>query len=552
MENEILIYFSKVAISSAFFYILYIACLKKDKFLGLRRFYFLFIILFSFIFPFFTIETNIAEAGPIPSYWLPQAEINPAAQQTSDNSYNIPIIGLVIFSTIALLFLVRLIIRLNSIYRLKKTNNQKTINDVNIIILNQQLHATPFSFLRWIFIPEQMQDTDIHEVILHEQEHIRQLHSIDVLIYELFCILLWWNPFAWLLRHEMKINLEYLADQGVLDRGVDTQAYQYSLLHASNRNTGISIVNNFNVSQLKKRIIMMNKKHTPSLFSAKYLLVIPIAIVLLLGNAVQASPELIKASTNSIENSLQQKKTRIPSRKQGDVYIKTEQMPAFPGGEQAMMKYISDNLKYPTDAFENGTQGRVVIRFIVSATGEINNVELIRGIGESCDKEAIRVVKAMPKWTPGKEKGKEVAVYYTIPIVFRLTDDKPVKTTNQHHTSQNDKLYSVVEQMPAFPGGEKAMMKYISDNLKYPESAQTNGVQGRIVIRFVVSASGEINDVELMRGIDDACDQEAIRVVKAMPKWTPGKLNGKEVAVYYTLPIVFNLKKDDKKTETTS
>ena len=104
-----------------------------------------------------------------------------------------------------------------------------------------------------------------------------------------------------------------------------------------------------------------------------------------------------------------------------------------------------------------------------------------------------------------------------------------------------DKPFTTVEQMPTFPGGEGELNAYISKNLKYPVTAQENGIQGRVTIRFVVTASGEISDVKVMRGIDPACDKEAVRVVKTMPKWVPGKQNGRNVAVYFTLPIVFRL-----------
>ncbi|NDV69723.1 energy transducer TonB [Dysgonomonas sp. 25] len=104
-----------------------------------------------------------------------------------------------------------------------------------------------------------------------------------------------------------------------------------------------------------------------------------------------------------------------------------------------------------------------------------------------------------------------------------------------------EKPFTTVEQMPTFPGGEGEMNKFIRNNLKYPISAQENSIQGRVTVRFVVTASGEISDVRVLKGIDPACDREAVRVVKSMPKWIPGKQNGRQVAVYFTLPIVFKL-----------
>ncbi|HAH22922.1 MAG TPA: energy transducer TonB [Prolixibacteraceae bacterium] len=101
--------------------------------------------------------------------------------------------------------------------------------------------------------------------------------------------------------------------------------------------------------------------------------------------------------------------------------------------------------------------------------------------------------------------------------------------------------YSVVEQMPEFPGGEAAMMKYLHNSVKYPRIATENGVQGKVYVNFVVDKSGGISNVKVVRGVDAALDNEAVRVIKAMPKWIPGKQNGETVRVSYTVPINFVL-----------
>ncbi len=107
---------------------------------------------------------------------------------------------------------------------------------------------------------------------------------------------------------------------------------------------------------------------------------------------------------------------------------------------------------------------------------------------------------------------------------------------------EKPQIFTIVEQMPSFPGGEAEMMKFIGSNLRYPVVAQESGIQGRVVVRFVVTKEGNIDQVEVVRGIDPSCDREAMRVVKSMPKWTPGRQNGKSVPVYFTLPILFRLK----------
>ncbi|MFV0536693.1 MAG: energy transducer TonB [Dysgonomonas sp.] len=114
----------------------------------------------------------------------------------------------------------------------------------------------------------------------------------------------------------------------------------------------------------------------------------------------------------------------------------------------------------------------------------------------------------------------------------QIVEEKPVE----------EKPFVTVEQMPSFPGGEAEMQRFIAENLKYPVVAQESGIQGRVTIRFVVTKTGDISDVQVIRGIDPSCDKEARRVVSLMPKWIPGKQNGLNVPVYFTLPIVFRLK----------
>ena len=106
---------------------------------------------------------------------------------------------------------------------------------------------------------------------------------------------------------------------------------------------------------------------------------------------------------------------------------------------------------------------------------------------------------------------------------------------------EEEKPYTMVEQMPQYPGGPAELLKYIAKNLRYPTIAQENGIQGRVILRFVVSATGEVKDITVLRSLDPYCDKEAIRVVSTLPKWIPGKQNGRNVPVYYTLPIQFKL-----------
>ena len=229
------------------------------------------------------------------------------------------------------------------------------------------------------------------------------------------------------------------------------------------------------------------------------------------------------------------------------VYQIVEKMPQYRGGEEAMMKYVADNIKYPQEAKDKNISGRVFVSFVIEKDGSVNEVKVVRGIGGGCDEEAARVIKGMPKWEPGMQKGKPVRVNYMMPINFKLSDTQPKQPVKKSSVSKADMkpdkngVYQIVEEMPQYPGGEAAMLEYVAKNVVYPQEARDKEISGRVFVGFIVEKDGSIGEVKLLRGIGGGCDEEAIRVVKGMPKWKPGKQDGKTVRVSYQMPIFFKL-----------
>ena len=229
------------------------------------------------------------------------------------------------------------------------------------------------------------------------------------------------------------------------------------------------------------------------------------------------------------------------------VYQMVEQMPQYTGGEEAMMKYVAENIKYPQAAKDKNISGRVFVSFVIEKDGSVSNVKVVRGIGGGCDEEAARVIKEMPKWKPGMQKGKPVRVNYMMPIFFKLDDGQPAKSVKKEKASNPDMtpdkngVYQIVEEMPQYPGGENALMDYVSKNVVYPKEAQEKGISGRVFVGFIVEKDGSVNEVKVLRGIGGGCDEESVRVIKSMPKWKPGKMKGKPVRVSYMMPIIFKL-----------
>ena len=320
------------------------------------------------------------------------------------------LIVLIVYSVVACVLLLRFLWQLVSIILLKNNSQSSYICDTEVYLLTDD--EGPFSFFDWIFInPERHKSDEIEEIMMHELTHCQQLHSIDIIFSELFCIIFWFNPFVWLLKREVRLNLEYLADNSVLANGRDNKEYQYHLLGLTYKKNVATITNNFNVLPIKKRIKMMNKKETKGILKAKYALYIPLVAMLLAVSNLEAIARNVAKVTASVE--IQQKPKKAPNQ----VYTVAEVMPTFKGN---LNKWLSENLRYPKDAVSRKEQGRVMVSFIVTDKGEVIQPEIVRSVSPSLDKEALRVVSKMPAWNPGRNGNKKVATKYTLPVKFSL------------------------------------------------------------------------------------------------------------------------------------
>ena len=329
------------------------------------------------------------------------------------------------------LLAVRILIQCLAIGQLGRRCPRTEVNGMTIHALPEG--EAPFSFFRQIFVcPTGHTPEELDEILVHEQTHARQVHSLDVLAAELACTLGWFNPFVWLWKREVRQNLEYLADQSVLAGGHDRRTYQYHLLGLAYHKAAATIYNNFNVLPLKKRIRMMNKQKSKSIGQLKYLLFIPVAALLAAACAGNSEPKtaivMDKDGTREVvidEQTVEQmeemaaKQDKV-AKENAEVYDMVEQAPQFPGGPQALMKWLGENLRYPVAAQEAGVQGRVICQFVIQADGTIGETKIMRGVSPELDAEALRIVKAMPAWTPGMQDGQAVNVRYTLPVTFRL------------------------------------------------------------------------------------------------------------------------------------
>ena len=218
-----------------------------------------------------------------------------------------------------------------------------------------------------------------------------------------------------------------------------------------------------------------------------------------------------------------------------DVHIfdAIEKMASFPGGNQALITYLNSSIVYPHAAELMGIQGCVKVFFFIEEDGRITNASVDKPIDPDLDREALRVIKNMPKWSPAMmSNGRKVRIRMSIPITFRL---HPGNISNFSDYG-NDKP---VEQIPSFPGGNAALESYLSKNIKYPSETEDKCVEGRVIVTFLVQKDGSVNNAFVVKSVSPYWDKEALRVINNMPKWIPAKSNGENVAVLYNVPVTF-------------
>ena len=546
-----MIYLLKINIAIALFYAFYRLFFYKDTFFTWRRTALLCFFGVSALVPLLDIQTWISAQEPMAAvadlYSVMLTELTVKPQPQAMDWHQVMKEGIeLIYWVVAALLLTRLFVQLASILRLARQCPTQEVD--GILIHRLSCEEGPFSFFRWIFVcPDAHSEAELHEILTHERTHARQWHSVDVLAGELACIACWFNPFVWLMRREIRTNLEYLADERVLATGHDAKAYQYHLLGLSHHKAAATIYNSFNVLPLKKRIIMMNKKRTRKIGRTKYLMFLPLAALLMIVSNIETVARSVQRVNKPLTTteSTQQEAPLVVSKDTADIFEVVEQMPVFPnGGFRGLMQYLGDNIRYPEAAKKAGTEGRVTVQFVVEKDGSISNVKTIREVSPDLDQEAIRVISEMPKWKPGTQRGEPVRVRYTVPVVFRLSEpatDQSGEVVGVSKEAEPSDVYEVVEQMPQFPGGFSEMMKYLGNNIQYPSEAHKNGIQGRVAVQVIIDTEGRVTNTRVVKGVDPYLDAEAIRVVSSMPKWNPGMQDGKPVNVKFLIPIMFRL-----------
>ena len=471
------VYILKSSFCLAVFYLFYRLLLSRETFHRFNRIALLGILLLSCLLPF--VEVSVRR--PVEMYqtmmtweqWLLLADLAGTETHAVQVQENVVtwIQGLLLVYLFGILFfMLRNIYSLFGLWVLLKSGRREKVSDyvvtvVKAVLIVHEREISPFSWMRYIVISQKDLHENGREILTHELAHIRNRHSWDLFAADICIFFQWFNPAAWLLKQELQNIHEYEADETVINEGVDARQYQLLLIKKAVGTRLYSMANSFNHSKLKKRITMMLKEKSSPWARLKYLYVLPVAAIAVTAFArpeVSETVEEISAvkvndltaivETKVAESSGQllpvqsvlkdsvNRKSKVAVQQMDElvvvgyaskdsvkdrepVFNVVEQMPSFPGGMEALMQYLAKNMRYPVEAQKNKVQGRVVVGFIVSKDGDIKKAHILRGVDPELDAEAIRVIESMPRWMPGMQRGKAVAVSYTLPVMFRLTGD---------------------------------------------------------------------------------------------------------------------------------
>lgn len=511
-------YVLQVNVGLLVFYLLYRGLLARDTFLGMRRLYWWAAWVLAFLYPLVELGVWGRTETPLQVVMADYAEAMTvvvsavAPEEAATWSWQDGLA--LLWAAGASALLLRMLVQLAVVCRLARRGRKVEWHGVRVLAVEGD--NVPFSFFRWIFVqPGNHSEGELEEILAHEQAHVCQWHSLDVVVSELLCCLSWFNPAVWLAKRCVRQNLEFLADRAVVHSGFDRKNYQYHLLRLSYGVNIGQIVNNFNVSPLKKRIMMMNKKKSRHAGALKYALLLPVAGLLVLSanaEAVAETAENVVAHWTADEG---------PVRMTGVVV--DENGKPLPG---VTVVIKGSMLGVATDAegrFEivSPEDKTLVFTYVGRKTQEV------AFDGGTTD---IKVVM------PVEDVELNPLVAADVESILNQAADS---TKDEVVSVWQDEFFKVVEDMPQFTDGN--IFDYLAQHVRYPEEAEKNGIGGMVYVQFVIDTTGKVVEPKVIKSVSPELDAEALRVVSEMPAWKPGMQRGKPVRVSFTLPVIFKL-----------
>jgi TonB family protein len=505
---EFLTYDLKVAALLAVFYMFYRLLLSRETFHCVNRIVLLTTAVASFILPLCVItlhktvvieltETHVDFEGM--TMMIEEAEQQPFWQTAAVIAF---FIGMVATLGYTLSNVLR-------VWLLISRSQQHPQPDGTVICVTS-FDVSPFSWMHYIVLSQSDYEAQDASILAHERGHIRRRHSLDLLLVDTLTALQWFNPAMWMLRQDLRAIHEYEADAAVLSQGINMRQYQYLLIQKAVSHCGYSVANGISHSTLKNRINMMLHKNSSRASLLKLLALVPIVGIALAMQAETVNDYVYTEKTQTPPKKVIKKGKANAQIKMGNKTIqvkKTEKIASGKTKEPLIMIDGKRSTKAEMDALDEK---------------RIDHINVLKG-------------KAATEIYGAEGKNGVIEIKTKKPVLL----DVVVKTEAQ--TEPDDKPFDVVEQMPEFPGGQEAMMQFLRQEVKYPKEAEEKGLQGRVVVRYIIEKDGSISEVEIAKSVNEYLDAEAIRVVNAMPKWKPGKQKGEPVRVKFTIPITFRL-----------
>ncbi|MCG3166155.1 MAG: hypothetical protein POELPBGB_01931 [Bacteroidia bacterium] len=370
-------------------FLAYTVLLKNTTFFQSNRFYLLVSALLSLVFP---LLPSLGEAVEISNQTLAEVIVG-SEKITAENSFSwLTVITVVYFIG----FFISMFFFIKSLQKtIRLVDNSRMFLQNGMYFLPENSPHTAFSFFGKIFIHPQLDIETQSAAIAHEKVHASQHHTVDILFYELLCVVFWFNPLYRLAKNQLAILHEFIADE-VAAHNNDKVQYARVLTARAFGVPYSAVVNSFSLTNnLKRRLIMLHKTKTNRTGLVRYVATIPLLAMFLFFNSFTFT-------------------------KPDEVFDKVEKMPEFKGGQQELINYLVNNITYPDDAKKANLTGKVFVEFVVDKSGKVKDVAVKKSDNAVFDAEALRVVSSMPDWVPGENGGKKVSVKLTLPISFAL------------------------------------------------------------------------------------------------------------------------------------
>jgi len=432
---ETLIYLGKVNLYWILLYACYHLVLRKHTFFELNRSYLVGSLLLAFVLPLI-IYPDTAPAIPV-MYEVSSASFSISNAEVEEASiFNWANLAFVVYGLGVITMLYQLFRNISQLNQFLSSGEIVDLEDCKVVLIDSN-NIGSFSFLKWIVVNRSDYENHFDAILRHEMVHTKQWHSADILFLEILKIIFWFNPVFAYYKTAMQEVHEFLADSKAPNR----ENYATFLLSYALNAPIASLTNHFfKPSQIKTRIQMIYKNRTSKWLLSTYLLTLTsIGLIAFLVAGCEQKPLADATEVKEMAKSTNEVKVETPEIKK--VYTVVEEQPMFPGGQSKMYEFMGENMKYPEAASRANVSGRVYLSFVVSETGEIGDIQVLKGIGFGCDEEAIRVLKAFPKWIPAKQDGRAVSVKYNLPINFQLKNKIDRKTSVKIDLDKANALY---------------------------------------------------------------------------------------------------------------